>query len=332
MNTLARMLFIPLFFFALNAKAVDLDKVEKLLTTTGVVGYVHGAVADRSLYVFTYRNPNDFFDSIQMSLISSTPEMDHALEALTRNDQVLIKGKFLKNPSPQKHILVAALEMVKKYQNPYSPDPYHHEANLPKELIPLKSATFLVHAVAGEGHVLVVEFKDEIVPIFVMDPKNALIAKGLYRNDIVKLDFVSKEVPDQPTHLYLDSKSAKPIEVVESIVALHGKPASIEGQLVMFPKSPEIKFNVFAVEQKLQAGLSRQYTIVNFDDGDLFKQVRELLQKNWDQHPNAFKNARNKLVNSAVKVKITGTFNEVDQTQANPQILVKSLKDIQFLP
>ncbi|MGZ3706939.1 MAG: hypothetical protein ACXVA8_13000, partial [Bdellovibrionota bacterium] len=110
---------------------------------------------------------------------------------------------------------------------------------------------------------------------------------------------------------------------------LHGKPAALDGELVLFPKSPEIIFNVFALLQHLDNGLTRQYTLVNFDDPALFKKIREKLQAEWDKFP-AYVNGRNKLVSTKVRVRAKGTFNEIDPGQANPQILLKSVDDVEL--
>ena len=321
----ALLLLLP--FFTPHANAVDMTKLEQDLKTTGIDGWIHGAVESQGLYVFTYRNPTDFFDYVEMSLVTDDADITKTLATLKRNDKVHVTGKFLKNPSPQKHIWLKSIALVKKYESGYPSDPYQHEAKLPDDLLTKTTATFLVHAIGGDGHILVVEYKDSIVPIFV---KNADLTKNLFRNDLVKLNFKIQTNPDAPVHLNLDDSVAQPVTVLESIQALHGKPASVEGALIMFPKSPEIIFNVFAVQQLLPEGLNRQYTIVNFDNPDVFTQVRKALQAAWDRHPNDYTNARNKLLNTKIKVKITGTFNEVDPNQANAQILVKSVDDVKI--
>ena len=172
------------------------------------------------------------------------------------------------------------------------------------------------------------DYKDAVVPIFV---HNGELTKGLYRNDVVKLTFNIQEYPDRPVHLNLDETASKPVEVIDSVKALHGKPASVEGALILFPKSPEIIFNVFAVQDVLPSGVKRQYTLVNMDDPAVFRQIREALQKAWDRHPGEYVNGRNKLVSTRVRVKVTGTFNEVDPGQANAQILLPSVTSVQII-
>jgi len=315
-------------FFHLSAFAVDFTQIEKDLTGDGLVGWIHGAVEEQGLYVFTYRNPDDFFDYVQMSLVPDNDAVAKALTAFSRNDQVKIKGVFLKNPSPQKHIDVTAITLVKKYDSGYPSDPYGHTAKIPDELLNIHYANFLVHAVASDGNILVVEYKDSILPIFV---KNGELTKNLFRGDIVRLNFKVQSYPDQPAHLRLNESEPDALQVIQSLSSINGKPGTIEGSLILFPKSPEIMFNVFAVEEKLSDGLSRQYTIVNFENNDLFTQAREKLQAAWDRHPGDYVNGRNKLVSTKIHVKVSGIFNDVSPSQANPQILFKSLDDIQII-
>jgi hypothetical protein len=77
--------------------AVDIKDVEKQLNTTGCVGWVHGAVPGSGMYAFTYRNPQNFFDYIIMSLVTEDPTMMKQLATFGRQDQVKVKGTFLDN-------------------------------------------------------------------------------------------------------------------------------------------------------------------------------------------------------------------------------------------
>ena len=61
-------IFAFLSVFARGAFAVDPVEIEKLLKSTGVEGWIHGSVENRDLYVFTYRNPGNFFDYLNMSV------------------------------------------------------------------------------------------------------------------------------------------------------------------------------------------------------------------------------------------------------------------------
>jgi len=311
-----------------TAAAVDVNQIEADLATKGVTGWIHGAVKDRNLYVFTFRNPENFFDYLEMSLVAPDPAFGKSLETLTRHDLVRIKGTFMDNRSPQKHISLTSLELLQKFQNPYATEPYKYEAKIPDDLVNLSTATFLVHAIVGDGQILVVEYKDQVLPIYV---HNAELTKNLARNDIVELKFHIQKKPNEPTHLGINEKETNPVQVIESVTAMHGKPVSFEGALVMFPKSPEIMFNVFAVEDQSHPGLKRQFTLVNVDDPKVFAAIRAALQAAWDRHPGQYVNGRSKLVSQKIRVRAQGTFNEVQANQANAQILLKSADAIQII-
>jgi len=323
-----RILTAALLLFSFAAFAVDYQKIEKELTTTGVVGWVHGSVSERELYVFTYRNPEDFFDAAQMSLVTTDPKIRSQLEALTRHDQVRVKGSFMDNPSPQKHIEIKSIEVVKKFESEYPADAYRHDAKIPDELLSRTEANFLVHAIAEGGKVLVVEYKDAVVPIFVRDVQ---WTKDLHRNDIVTISYALQSYPDRPTHLKFNRRAPVPLKVVEAIKEINGKPADLEGRLIMFPKSPEIKFNVFAIEQERPDGLKRQFTLINFEDQQKFAEIRAALQKAWDKFPGQYDNARNKLISRRLRVRAKGIYNQVSPSQANPQILLKDVDSIQII-
>jgi hypothetical protein len=327
MKTLYALVGFTLLFASCSTTtyAVDIKDVEKQLNTTGCVGWVHGAVPGQGMYAFTYRNPQNFFDYVIMSLVTTDQTMLKQLATFGRQDQVRVKGTFLDNPSPQKHIMVSSIELVKKYNSGYATKPYEYEAKIPNDLLQKDTETFLVHAIGGDGHILVVEYKDAVIPIYV---KNAALSANLYRNDVVQIKYLFQDYPDSPLHLAVNETAPAPLTVVDSIAAKNGKPAVLEGVLVLFPQSPEIKFNVFAVQELLQNGLNRQYTLVNMDDPVVFQQIRDLLQKAWDKYPGQYVNGRNKLFSKVLRVKVTGTMNEIDPSQANPQILLKSADSV----
>jgi len=314
-----------ILFFALCghfAMALDPVQVQKDLQGSGAVGWIHGSAPDQKIYVFTVRNPQNFFDYAEFSLTSDSELILQQLSQLSRHDQVRIKGNFLDIPSPQIHIDISSIETLLAYESGVPTKPYEHQTQIPEDLIKTTEATFLVHAVAGDGAVLVLEYQDVVVPVFV---KKTELTKSLYRGDLIHLHYTIQHRPKEPVHLNLDeSFGEKALQVMESIKAQHGKNISIEGRLVLFPKSPEIKFNVFAVEQNLSSGLRRQYTLVNFEDPELFQKIRQTLQTAWDQNPQ-FVNGRNKLISTKVRVQVTGVINEIDPSQANPQILIPHL-------
>ncbi len=314
------------FSFLAQSRAIDLAEIEHALKNEGLVGWVHGAAASQNMFVMTYRNPNDFFDHIEMSLVAYDSTHRQILDELKRHDRVRVKGDWLGTPSAQKHIEIDQIEIVQAYDNPYRPSTYQHVGNALSELGSRGVGSFLVHAIAADGRTLVVEHKDQVLPVFVERPE---FTRALWRNDVVRLAFISRGAgPNRPMHLGLDSRDPQPVQVTERVQALHNQHGVIEGALILFPQAPGIRFNVFAVQQELPGGLSRQYTLVNFDDPDKFTRIRQKLQSAWDLHPSDFQNGRNKLVHRTIRVRASGTFNVVDPNQANPQILLSSPEDV----
>jgi hypothetical protein len=254
--------------------------------------------------------------------------MQATLASFSRHDKVRVKGSFILNPSPQKHIAVVSIELVKKYESAYPSQPYQYDASIPGELLTKKKATFLIHAVAEEGHVLVVEYRDAVIPMFA--PDNSLV-KELSRNDIVQFKYVVRERPGNPVHLEINKEAHRPVKLIESIKDINGKPAKVEGVLVLFPKSPEIRLNVFAVLLETKDNFNRQFTIVNFENPEIFRSAREKLQNAWDRHPGEYINGRNKLISKKLRVRVKGTYNQVAANQANPQILIASPDDVEII-
>ena len=303
--------------------AVDIVEIEKLLTTAGVVVEMHGAVPALGLFVVTYRNPASFFDFAHLSLVVRSPALLAQLNGIGRHDRIRIRGRLLPNPSPQPHLLAESIELVQKYVPAVTARPYEYTGSLPGGLLGRSSASFLVHIAQPDAGILVVEYQDAVVPIFVT---NGSRIAGLSRNDVIHLSFRVQEHPDRPMHLRVNEEAAEPLRVLDSIAAKHGQPAAMEGALVLFPKSPQIVSNVFALLEELPGGLTRQYTLVNLESEARFAAISAKLQAAWDRHsaPDDFVSGRNKLVSLRIRVRVKGTFNQTDPGQANPQILIDS--------
>lgn len=308
---------------------IDLAEVERELAGEGVVGHVHGAVPQYGHFVFTYRDKNNFFNHLEFSMIPVTASARETLMTLRRHDKVRLFGRFsADNPSAFKHIKIKKLEVIKKYESDERTPPYNHELKLPEELKDKESFIGKVHAHTYDGKVLVVEYKDTVLPLFVEDPSRLA---QFFRNDTVKVFF--KIIPPQgrrPMHLFLDQARQVPIEVLEAIEPGHGEPVTLTGDLVMFPESPQILFNIFAVRVIDRFGVLHNYTLVNFDDSEFFKKLREKLQSVWDANLASARGDRNMWLNPKVRVIASGIKNVVSPVQANPQILVSELDAVKF--
>lgn len=322
------MLLAACLLFLQACSSIPAKFQRELQAGRAVDGDIHGAYPDLGLYVFTYRNPDNFFEFVEVSLIAPDAAVAAQLAGLRRHDRVRIQGALMDNRSPQMHVELSSLEVVRKYEaTPEIPE-YDYQAAIPTDLLNKDNELFLVHAVHAGGTILVVEHGDVVLPVFVRRPE---LTAALARNDVVRLFYEIRTRPERPVHLQLQDVE-RPVEVVESITALHGRPAAVEGALVLFPQSPQVRFNVFAVLQELPGEMQRQYTLVNFDSPDTFEQIRNKLQAAWDAAgPAAAVSGRNKLISTAVRVRATGTFNQTDPNQANAQIMLSGPESLEIL-
>ena len=299
----------------------DFDSLEILLEQGRLPGWIHGAVHDRSLYVFTYRKPNDFFSFGEFPLIAATDDVVKRLALVRRHDAVMLKGRFKVDAAPNHHIQLEDFRVV----TPYVPDEMA-PARTPEVTIPddLMGATELigkVHAVDTDGRVFVIEYRDAVIPVFVRVPD---LTAGLYRNDKIHIVFEFAIIPPRPTHLWLDVAAAKPLEVMERLVDLNGKPFTAVGALVRFPKSPEIITDVYALQVTDADHVSREFTLLNIQDPTIFTKIHDKLAAAWNMRTAQAIDGRNKLVNPTIQVKAVGTFNLIAPNQANAQILLDS--------
>ena len=319
----AALVAVAIMWTGVSGGAVDIADIEKLLTAGGVVVEIHGAVPALGLFAVTYRKPGSFFDFEQLSLVARDPAVLAQLRGMARHDRIRVRGRLLPNPSPQPHLLAESIELVHKYMPAVAAGPYKYGSELPRDLLGKTSASFLVHIAEPDNGILVVEYHDAVIPIFVTNRKRLA---PLSRNDVIHLSFRVQDHPQRPLHLEVNEDAPEPLRVVDSIAAKHGRPADMQGALVLFPKSPQIVSNVFALLEELPGGLTRQYTLVNLQSDARFAAIRAKLQAAWDRHNAAgdFVNGRNKLVSLKVRVRARGTFNQTDTGQANPQILLDS--------
>jgi hypothetical protein len=306
----------------------EIEALGRSLQKDGLEGWVHGAISERNLYVFTWRDPKNFFRAFEFPLVTYSAEVVEVLSQLQRHDQVRIYGNFVEHGAPIRHIVVERIEVVKLAERSQRPEGYEYQTRLPSELYSGTDIIARVHAVAADGAALVIEFGDAVVPVLVKDTK---VTRTLYRGDKIRLHYVVRGHPYEPSHLNVNSEVAEPIEILERIKVRHGQTETLEGELILFPESVQVSFNVFAIAVKDEDGITLIHTVVNFEDPKLFKAIREKLQGYWDQHPEAVETARNKFINPKLRVRATGKINVVDQGQANPQILIDSLEDVEVI-
>lgn len=326
LSFLTALLITPSILFADEAQ--DLKTIEDLLKSgQGVEGSLHAVVPEHNIYVFAYFG-SSFFEQVRLSLAPRDVVVLEYLKKLKRHDKVKVFGSLSMN-NHQPHIQLSQVQLVKAWDSPFAP--YAHEVILPKDLENQKSFIGKVHAVHGGGSVVVLEYKDTVLPLIVSKTQLPF-TKDLFRGDKVRVYFRIADYPTSPTHLELSSQEVIPIEVLDNVRIEHEKFYEFEGSLVMFPASPQIKFNVFALQRDMGDGVVRDYTLIpkSFDPG-LFQLLRDKLQAVWDASSEAPVNDRNKWLKKSIRIKAKGSINVIDPNQANPQIFLEDLKDIEIL-
>ncbi len=306
---------------------LDFDTLENQMQNEGINGWIHAAVPEFNTYVFTYRKAGDFFTNYQFPLVIRDPQLSEQFKAFGRHDKLNLKGSYVNHNSPQKHILVSSAELIEDWQSENYKDTYQRNANAPNELSQSGEAIVKVHSIDSTGRVLVVEYKDYVVQVLSNDPK---LTKDLFRGDKIRLQYIAEKSENRPLHLILDTSHEKPIEMIERLVDLHGKQATFEGCLVMFPQSPQIIFDVYALVETDQYGLKLNWTLPNFESIEMFTAIREKFASMWEAHQDEAFNDRNKMVNVNIRVKATGKLNITSPNQANPQILLESPDSIEL--
>ena len=303
---------------------IDFPAFEAALTSTGVDGWIHGRIGP--LAVFVFREKGSFFNYALFPMVSHIPSIKAELETLRRHDKIHIKGEIIENGAPQKHIYVTEMTVVKRWDGGggETVPPYQYEAKIPEELLNRSDFIGKVHFAAQDGSLVVCEYKDAVIPVVGIPGK----ANNLYRGDKVRIHYKIQRSPRGPTHLALDEAAKEPVEVLEHLLNLHGTQACVEGSLVKFPKSPEVLFDVFALQRTDRDFVTLDYTLINFDDQELFKALRDKAAAAWNQHPETVINGRNKLVNPRIHVRACGTLNVVSPSQANPQVVISKLDDL----
>ena len=307
-------------------EGLELPQLSQELENTGLIGRIHGAASNAKLFVLSVREPTNFFNHREFSLLASDDRTLSTLSQLNRHDLVCIQGNFIANASPQKHIRVKSMEVLESWSKPEDLPPYERASGIPEELINQTQFTGKVHAIGEAGQVLVVEYQESLFPIFAQATE---YTKGLYRGDIIRLSYKIQQRPKEPIHLELDLQAEQPIEVIDAIVDWHQQRKTLAGKLVKFPQSPQLKFDVYAIEVETK-GIQRTFTLINFNNVNEFQRIRKKLASIWDRNLETAISGRNMQINPNLIIEASGKLNIVSPEQANPQILLDSVEDIQI--
>ena len=287
------------------------------------MGRIHGAASDTQMFVMAVREPDNFFSHREFSLVPQDEATQNILEQLNRHDLVCVRGDLIANSSPQKHIALDSIKIIKPWTQPKLA-PYQR-TDIPRELKEQTSLIGKVHAIGEEGKILVIGYKGAVLPIYVSATE---YTQGLYRGDIIKLTYQVQQHPQKPVHLQLDTTVPQPLEVIDAIAAWNGQSKTLTGSLVKFPQSPQLKFDVYAMEVDTK-GIKRYFTLINFENMAEFAKIRQKLAKIWDENATTAVSGRNMLINPQVTIEATGLANIISPEQANPQILLDSAEQIQ---
>lgn len=309
---------------SVHAAKIDLNAfLSQLRSPAGVEIEVHGIDREAHRYVGTYRE-GDFFTFQHFGLVSTDPAIWARLATLNRHDVIRVKGNVPAVSRPFLHIMISEFSVVRSYSG--GPGHFTHPVVIPDEIKNLNEMVIKVHAIHEDGRMLVADYKKSILPVLVPRSLRAA-AKVLDRGDLLRVKFMISELPESPVHLSLmDEPDA--LTVLEHMSDLNGRDVTYEGALVLFPKSPQVAFDVFALQLDLGDGHVREVTLL-FEDGEQFRIMRERLKAAWDAatHIPAV-NDRNKWLKAGLRVRAKGRFTFVDPQQANPQIFLSSQGDL----
>ncbi len=308
------------------AAGIDMAEVQRQLKGDGLVGHMHASVPEYQTWVFNLQQ-GSFFNNYQFPLAIMDPAALEVAKTLRRHDKVQLNGSILENGAAQKHLMITNIKVLEPFDNSALEGKYNRTHATPNELMNSTEAVVAVHAINADGTSLMVEYRDFVVQVVI---NNGALAKDLYRNDKIKIHFRPSQIEGRPLHLILNEKVEKPIEMVDRLVDLHGKHATAEGCLVLFPQSPQINRDIYALLEVDAQGVMRTWTLTNFSSREVIDGISKNLGDFWTENKGTAVNFRNKMLNTGIRVKATGTLNIVSPNQANPQILLSKIEDLQL--
>jgi hypothetical protein len=310
------------------ASVASEDVAKALGAPAGLAGTIHGFPTEdhRVTAVMSVRADNDFFNARQINLISQNDSVTELLGTLKRNDGVCVRGSVAAFGNDQIHVNVTEIAVLDLQNDPY-PDlpPYEYRGPTAESLPPSGKLVGRIHA-AAPG-MLLVEVVDRVMPLVVRNP--ASIPDGLYRFDTVEFAYEKANSTGSPVHLVLNESMNPPIKVTDSIRARNGQKTRVVGYLALFPRSPLISRDTYAINVD-QNGIQTSYTLVNFDNPEIFEKLQRALEQAWKSDTSKISRGRNYFLNGRVSVAIEGKLNMVSPSQANPQIIVDDFKALKI--
>ena len=279
----------------------------------GLVLSVHGNIPEQKLFVATWRSKVDFFKYRHFPMIVNDEDLQEVVKQLKRHDKVVVTGHLRYSSTRQEHIRVSKLEVLEVGE---LPPPIDHD--IPE--VPIgDSLTAKVHF--AKGRTLVVDWQNRVFPVILPNEENAF-----WRNDGIRLQLTKQKWPRLPHHYRLDGE----IEVTEAVESLHNQIKTIQGNLVCYPKSPQIRFDVYAIEWRSPSSHLDRFITLMTEDTDEFFEMRDKVKAIWESCSNKTRRQQH-YVCPDIKMKAHGRMNVVAPTQANVQIMLRSIDDIEEL-
>ncbi|MBY0404930.1 MAG: hypothetical protein K2X66_13605 [Cyanobacteria bacterium] len=336
------------------------ENLLKTFQTQGLKGRIHAAIPSQNLYLFSYRNPQNFFDSIYCSVLAQSTGAKSVLTTLHRNDGVILKGSQILFNNQQPHLLVESVEPYDFYAPSSNPLIFPQNAtekpienpslqnSISSSPIKPQPGYFLVHAVLEDGHIVVLESNNREIQMLPIKKRSPLLkyTRSLWRGDEIFIpSYAPLSFPPHPTHLKITGSLKHPekaIQIIDRIQKKHHKKITVEGRLILFPKSPLINRDVWAIEcfepQPLKT-LSvvnttspqfppRYFSLVNFETQGLQSKIDEKLKTIWQNDPSQVEDLRHKYGKQNLFIKVSGRFNIVDSNQANAQLVITDLNEM----
>lgn len=307
------------------------NSISELLKTTGLTGLVHGSIPGSEMYVFVYGDP--IRGGEHYSLIPLNDEIKAKLENIKRHQTVTITGKLLSKGTPQQHVLTEGIKVEKKWEPQvtfkYTNQPYFTLEELKEHLKGKEEINCVVHAVLHDGKVLIINYRENILPVHITDPE---CTKNLRSSDKISLRYKIREHDEGPLHLSLRiEKDIPPVKVLDGIKVLSDSKEKykLEGSLVWFPKSPLLLWEVWGLRVKDSNGLIRTYSLHNLRDKKDVKKIDEILQEAWKKRDRGFILSSSSFYHPDIRVEVVGDVVHFAQNQRNPLIDLDS-KDIKI--
>ncbi len=306
---------------------LTLDELTVTARGPGLRGRMHGVAPGQSVFVFTWTRPGNFFENHNLSLVPVSPAIREALASLDRHQEAVVRGVLKQGYGSQPHLMVEAVEPGEKWA-PGVPVAVRRDPprDLARNLAGKSRLTALVHALALDGGMLVVEWRTFVIPVQVPETLRAGVA-ALFRGDRIRFRFRVASQPREPVHLTLDpdlTGDRRALEVLDSIHEQHDQERTVTGRLVLFPRSPVLRRSIWAVEDRGDDGLHRYFTIFNFSDAKDQDRTDALLQEAWTAHPEGVSDGRNKYIHTRVRVRVRGAVSNPAPNQANPTLVTTS--------